>query len=198
MKIARLAVLACLTLAACASDRGKEARHAETNLTNEQMRVRNDEARLADRQARERAAAERDRSMSADDRAEHARTQEEERADHFEDNERALAGAKKDVTSAHADLKADRASTTAEAQARLAKTDAKLKEARSKGARLSAAKRTKLDSNVSLYDRTKRDVKARIDALPERTAADWDTAKAKLDEQLDALEDIARRFDDDL
>lgn len=203
MKLERLAVVAALALSAtaCAADRNKDLKHAETNLTSEQQRARSEAERLEQKQAQERAEAQ---AMSPEQRAELEARQLEEHAETKAEGMKGVAEAQKDVTSARAELEAERTKVEAEAKERLTKAEAKATEAKSKLAaktkidKLSAEKQAKYDAAMNTFDAKKSEVQSYISDLSRSSDAEWKDAKAKIDKSLDDLEAAADRLDDAL
>jgi DNA repair exonuclease SbcCD ATPase subunit len=190
MKLERLALVTTLALsaAACAADRSKEVKSAETNLTSAQMKAKEDEARLKQKQAQEQAK----------EQAELQAKQLSERAETREEGEKRIAEAKQDVATAHAGMQSDRESTEANARSRLEKADARFTAAKKQIANEPAKKRGKLDSDMNIYNSKKAEVDKQLKDLSRVPDDKWQDAKAKLDKSLDELERFADRIHSDL
>jgi hypothetical protein len=189
-----LPVVALLVLAACAADRNKDIKRAETERTNERAEARYEEERLAREQAAERAAV----PPASDERMQLEREHADERAKTTSESNEEIAKADQDVAKAHGDMHADRTNVESDAKARVAKADAKASDAKQKIAKAGRDKRVLLKANANLYDKQKKDVETSIANLSRATNEEWQDAKARLEKQLDALEASADKLHDDL
>jgi hypothetical protein len=185
-----ISVVALLGLAACAADRNRDIKRAETERTNEQAEARYEEERLARQQAAERAAV----PPASEERMQLDREQAEERAKTTTEANEEIAKADQDVAKAHTDMRADRTKFETDAKARVTKADAKARAGKQKIAKAGPDKRVLLKTNADLYDKQKKDVETAIGNLSRASNDDWQDAKARLEKQLDALEATADKL----
>jgi hypothetical protein len=203
MTFDRFALVSALTLAlaasqaACASDRSKEVKSAEANLTSEQQQAREDQAALDYRQAQEQAAAQQ-KPMTTEQRAELRSDQLQDRSELNAENKNDVAEADKDVTNAHAAMQKERTTVETDAKARFNKADAKAWEAKTKSGKLPAAKKPRWSADWTTYTAKKSEVQNRLGALSSASNEQWKESKAKLEKSLDDLEAAVQRLNDDL
>jgi hypothetical protein len=203
MTFDRFALVSALTLAlaastaACASDRNKEVRSAEANLTSEQQKAREDQAALDRKQTHEQAVAQQ-KPMTSEERVELRSDQLQDRAELNAENKKDIAEADKDVTNAHADMQKERTTVETDAKARFNKADAKAWEAKTKSGKVPAAKKPRWSADWTTYSAKKSEVQNRLGALSNASNEQWKDSKAKLEKSLDDLEASVQRLNDDL
>lgn len=197
MKLGQLTLFTTLALsaAACASDRSKQVKAAETELTSAQEQAKRDEARLKEKQAKEQAQAQQD---TVGERARLQAKQREERMETKQESTEQLAEAREDVGVAHAAMQRERATTEADARDRLQKADTRATNAKTRSSSVAASHRAKFDEAVKLYDTKKAEVEKDIENLKRAPDEKWQEAKKRVDNGLDALERFASRIHDSM
>jgi hypothetical protein len=197
MKLERLALGAvlALSLGACAADRNKEIKSAETNLTDAKMDIRNDESRLYEKQAREQIEAQR-KSMTPAERADLQAKQTEERAETTAEGQKKIADADQELADAHAAMLNERTKVEADARERLTKAEARVNAVNTTSAQIPAKKRAQYNSEMNTYKAKKAEVQEQITNLAGTPNDKWDEEKTKLEKNLDALEAVTDRIED--
>ncbi len=177
---------------ACEKNPNTEVKSAEAELTSEQRKAQQEDAMLRQKQADEQAAQ---AAASRDEQAELRRRQESDRAETSAEGRMATSDATKDVTHAHEKMDADRRDFAAKANERLQKLDAKAKELKTKSAKLTAAKKTEFNGNLTRFNTERDTVNAKINALGNVSNESWESAKKDVENKLDALENTVDKMD---
>ncbi len=180
MNLNRIAVLCTLTvvgIAGCASDPGKKANTAETELTNEQQK-----------------AGVKEQDKNAEANAKHETAHAEATAD----KNNATSEAKKDVGVANANLAQDRRDFDTKTKERLAKIDAKAKELKTKSAKLTGKKAADYKTHSTAFTTSRTEAGTKASGLEASSNDGWATAKSDLEKKLDSLEGMLDAMEKDL
>ena len=176
-RISVACILSVFAIAGCASDPSKKVSAAEAELTSDRQKGLTKEK---------------------DDNAESTRKAETARAEAAADKTLATSEATKDVNRAHADLAQDRRDFDTKAKERLAKADAKVKELKTKSAKLKGAKASSFKTHYTTFTTLREETTSKVTGLGASGNAEWPAAKAECEKKLDNIEATVDSMEKDL
>ncbi len=175
-RISIASILSVFAIAGCASDPSKKVSAAEAELTSDHQKALTKEK---------------------DENAETTRNAETARAETKADKTLATSDATKDVHHAHVDLAQDRHDFDVKAKERLAKADAKVRELKTKSAKLKGAKASSFNTHYATFTTLRDETSSKVNGLGASGNAEWSSAKAECEKKLDNVEATVASMESD-